>query len=62
MELITHYRTLIKATMDNKFIECIAQDRFRCIELKYKYSKMRDPITWTKCPIIQKWIHDDYGR
>ena len=49
--------------MDNKFLECIAQHKpSSAQDMKYKYSRQRDPILWTKSPIIQKWVNDDFRR
>jgi hypothetical protein len=47
--------------MDNKFAGFI-KDKSIIENVKYTYTKLRDPILWTKSPIIRKWIYDDYAR
>ncbi len=48
--------------MDNKFATFITKDKSITENVKYRYTKLRDPILWTKSPIIRKWLYDDYGR
>ena len=45
--------------MDNKFSQCIIEEKLNVDSMKYIYSRQRDPILWTKSPIIRMWIMSD---